>query len=163
MRALLTVALLLAVFAAPGAAADTDTMFKIRRASTIIIGYSEAAKPFSFLGPDGKPAGYSVDLCREIAAGIQRERQKLACSLYLGGRKIWRAERTSRPRPRKAAGGPSVPQADRGRPEAWGERILASQRTERDRDLSPPRTAKLLAEHVAVGLRCSRRDPKTTC
>ncbi len=73
MRALLTVALLLAVFAAPGAAADTDTMFKIRRASTIIIGYSEAAKPFSFLGPDGKPAGYSVDLCREIAAGIQRD------------------------------------------------------------------------------------------
>src|SRR5207302_1417639 len=66
-------ALLLAVFAAPGAAADTDTMFKIRRASTIIIGYSEAAKPFSFLGPDGKPAGYSVDLCREIAAGIQRD------------------------------------------------------------------------------------------
>ena len=48
MRALLTVALLLAVFAAPGAAADTDTMFKIRRASTIAIGYSEAAKPFSF-------------------------------------------------------------------------------------------------------------------
>jgi len=73
MRALLTVALLLAVFAAPGAAADTDTMFKIRRASTIAIGYSEAAKPFSFLGPDGKPAGYSVDLCREIAAGIQRD------------------------------------------------------------------------------------------
>src|SRR6266700_904737 len=73
MRALLTVALLLAVFAAPGAAAVTDTMFKIRRASTIAIGYSEAAKPFSFLGPDGKPAGYSVDLCREIAAGIQRD------------------------------------------------------------------------------------------
>src|SRR6266478_749304 len=73
MRALLTVALLLALFAAPGAAADTDTLFKIRRASTIAIGYSEAAKPFSFLGPDGKPAGYSVDLCREIAAGIQRD------------------------------------------------------------------------------------------
>ena len=73
MRALLTVALLLAVFAAPVAAADTDTLFKIRRASTIAIGYSEAAKPFSFLGPDGKPAGYSIDLCREIAAGIQRE------------------------------------------------------------------------------------------
>jgi glutamate/aspartate transport system substrate-binding protein len=73
MRALLTGALLLAVLAAPVAAADTDTLFKIRRASTIAIGYSEAAKPFSFLGPDGKPAGYSIDLCREIAAGIQRD------------------------------------------------------------------------------------------
>ena len=72
-------------------------------------------------------------------------------------------ERTSRPRPLEAAGGPSVPQADRGRPEAWGERILAGQRTERDRDLSTPRTAKLLAENVAVGFRCSRRDPETTC
>ncbi len=73
MRSLLTVALLLSLLAAPAAAADTDTLFKIRRASTIAIGYSEAAKPFSFLGPDGKPAGYSIDLCREIAAGIQRE------------------------------------------------------------------------------------------
>src|SRR5260370_40823092 len=73
MRSLLTVALLLSLLAAPAAAADTDTLFKIRRASTIAIGYSEAAKPFSFLGPDGKPAGYSIDLCREIAPGIQRE------------------------------------------------------------------------------------------
>jgi ABC-type amino acid transport substrate-binding protein len=73
MRSLLTVALLLVALAAPAAAADTDTLFKIRRASTIAIGYSEAAKPFSFLGPEGKPAGYSIDLCREIAAGIQRD------------------------------------------------------------------------------------------
>jgi glutamate/aspartate transport system substrate-binding protein len=73
MRSLLTVALLLVVLAAPAVAADPDTLFKIRRASTIAIGYSEAAKPFSFLGPDGKPTGYSIDLCREIAAGIQRD------------------------------------------------------------------------------------------
>jgi ABC-type amino acid transport substrate-binding protein len=73
MRSLLSVALLLVALAAPAAAADTDTLFKIRRASTIAIGYSEAAKPFSFLGPEGKPAGYSIDLCREIAAGIQRD------------------------------------------------------------------------------------------
>ena len=73
MQSLLTVALLLAVFAVPAGAAEPDTLFKIRRASTIAIGYSEAAKPFSFLGPDGKPAGYSIDLCREIAAGVQRD------------------------------------------------------------------------------------------
>jgi glutamate/aspartate transport system substrate-binding protein len=73
MRALLGAPLLLSLLAAPAAAADPDTLFKIRRASTIAIGYSEAAKPFSFLGPDGKPAGYSIDLCREIAAGVQRD------------------------------------------------------------------------------------------
>jgi glutamate/aspartate transport system substrate-binding protein len=73
MRALLGAPLLLWLLAAPAAAADPDTLFKIRRAGTIAIGYSEAAKPFSFLGPDGKPAGYSIDLCREIAAGVQRD------------------------------------------------------------------------------------------
>jgi ABC-type amino acid transport substrate-binding protein len=73
MRALLGAPLLLSLLAAPAAAADPDTLFKIRRASTIAIGYSEAAKPFSFLGADGKPAGYSIDLCREIAAGVQRD------------------------------------------------------------------------------------------
>src|ERR1700730_9387172 len=73
MRQLLAPVVVIALLATPAAAADTDTLFKIRRASTIAIGYSEAAKPFSFLGPDGKPAGYSIDLCREIAAGIQRD------------------------------------------------------------------------------------------
>jgi glutamate/aspartate transport system substrate-binding protein len=73
MRALGAVALLLSLLAAPATAAEPDTLFKIRRAGTIAIGYGEAAKPFSFLGPDGKPAGYSIDLCREIAAGVQRD------------------------------------------------------------------------------------------
>ncbi len=70
---LLAPALIIPLLAAAADAADPDTLFKIRRAGTIAIGYSEAAKPFSFLGPDGKPAGYSIDLCREIAAGVQRD------------------------------------------------------------------------------------------
>ncbi len=70
---LLAPALIIPLLAAEADAADPDTLFKIRRAGTIAIGYSEAAKPFSFLGPDGKPAGYSIDLCREIAAGVQRD------------------------------------------------------------------------------------------
>jgi len=73
MRGFLHGALLISLLAAPALAAADDTLLKIRRASTIAIGYSEAARPFSFLGPDGKPAGYSIDLCREIAAGIQRD------------------------------------------------------------------------------------------
>ncbi len=68
MRGFLHGALLISLLAAPALAAADDTLLKIRRASTIAIGYSEAARPFSFLGPDGKPAGYSIDLCREIAA-----------------------------------------------------------------------------------------------
>ena len=70
---LLAPALIIPLLAAAADAADPDTLFKIRRAGTIAIGYSEAAKPFSFLGPEGKPAGYSIDLCREIAAGVQRD------------------------------------------------------------------------------------------
>jgi len=46
---------------------------KIKDSGTIAIGYREQSVPFSFRGPDGKPAGYSVDLCQRIAAGIQQQ------------------------------------------------------------------------------------------
>jgi ABC-type amino acid transport substrate-binding protein len=46
---------------------------KIKASGTIAIGFREQSVPFSFLGTDGKPAGYSVDLCQRIAAGIQQQ------------------------------------------------------------------------------------------
>jgi glutamate/aspartate transport system substrate-binding protein len=51
----------------------TGTLKKIKDSGTIAIGYREQSVPFSFRGPDGKPAGYSVDLCQRIAAGIQQQ------------------------------------------------------------------------------------------
>jgi ABC-type amino acid transport substrate-binding protein len=55
-------------------AADLDgTLKKIKSTNTITLGHREASRPFSFVGDDGKPAGYSVDLCTRIAASIGKE------------------------------------------------------------------------------------------
>jgi glutamate/aspartate transport system substrate-binding protein len=51
----------------------TGTLKKIKDSGTIAIGYREQSVPFSFRGPDGKPAGYSIDLCQRIAAGVQQQ------------------------------------------------------------------------------------------
>ena len=60
--------------AAPASAAElTGTLKKIKQSQTITLGYRESSWPFSFVGPDGKPAGYSVDLCVRIADAVQKE------------------------------------------------------------------------------------------
>lgn len=57
------------------AAAAPDTLAKIKRTGTITIAYSPSALPFSFKDEAGKPAGYSVDVCRRIVAGLQSKLQ----------------------------------------------------------------------------------------
>ncbi len=68
--------LLLALFGllfAFGTQAQTaDTLKKIRDSKTITLGFRTDSPPFSFSGPDGQPAGYSVDLCKRVVAGIER-------------------------------------------------------------------------------------------
>jgi len=49
------------------------TLKKIKDSGTIVVGYREQSLPFAFRGDDGKPAGYSVDLCQRIATGIQQQ------------------------------------------------------------------------------------------
>jgi len=69
--ALLTGLLLLAL-AGPVLAEETrPTLDKIKKAGAIQLGYREASRPLSFLGSDGQPAGYSVDVCRKIAAVLK--------------------------------------------------------------------------------------------
>lgn len=53
-------------------AQDSGTLKKIRDAKSISLGYRTDSPPFSFTGPDGQPAGYSVDLCKRVVAGIER-------------------------------------------------------------------------------------------
>ena len=43
----------------------------IRRYGGMAIGYRQAAVPFSYLGPDGSPMGYSIDLCKAVVSAIQ--------------------------------------------------------------------------------------------
>ena len=51
----------------------TGTLKKVGDSGTLTIGYRENALPFSFTGSDGKPTGYSIDLCQEIAVAVQQE------------------------------------------------------------------------------------------
>jgi ABC-type amino acid transport substrate-binding protein len=62
------------LLAVPAQGADLDgTLKKIVDAGGITLGYRESSRPFSFAGDDGKPAGYSVDLCTRIAAAVAKE------------------------------------------------------------------------------------------
>lgn len=49
------------------------TLERIKAASTLNLGYRDAAPPFSFPGPDRRPVGYSVDLCTHVAASLQKQ------------------------------------------------------------------------------------------
>jgi glutamate/aspartate transport system substrate-binding protein len=74
-RGLIAVAIALAwLVPAPTLAQDLQgTLKKIKDSGTIVMGYREQSLPFSFRGDDGKPTGYSIDLCQRIVTGIQQQ------------------------------------------------------------------------------------------
>lgn len=49
------------------------TLKKIKSTGVIRVGYRESSAPFSFMGPEGKPVGYSIDLCDRVARAVQAE------------------------------------------------------------------------------------------
>lgn len=50
--------------------AAADRLDEIAQRGEIRLGVRSEAPPFSFAGPDGKPAGWSVELCERIAAAV---------------------------------------------------------------------------------------------
>ncbi|MBR0971007.1 MULTISPECIES: amino acid ABC transporter substrate-binding protein [Bradyrhizobium] len=60
-------------FVQPSTAADSPTLAKIKSSGAVTIGYREASIPFSYLGPDQKPIGFSLDLCAAIVERIKAE------------------------------------------------------------------------------------------
>lgn len=71
MRAVLAVALVLAV-AGPAAGQEIrPTLDKLKETGVVHLGYRETSRPFSFVGSDGQPTGYSVDLCLQIVAALR--------------------------------------------------------------------------------------------
>jgi putrescine:ornithine antiporter len=56
--------------AAPAAGATLD---QVKERGTIRFGYRPDAVPLSFRDPSGKPAGYSVELCKDIAEAAKAE------------------------------------------------------------------------------------------
>ena len=69
LRVLLVGCLLLPLAAA---AQNASRLERIKAARTITIAFAEDAAPFSFR-EGGQPAGYSVDLCQRVVAGIKAQ------------------------------------------------------------------------------------------
>jgi len=58
----------------PGSSSGAaDTIEKIKATKVIKLGYRESSVPFSFKGSDGKPLGYTVDLCTRVVEGLGRD------------------------------------------------------------------------------------------
>ena len=58
---------------AGGAAAQTPgTLGKIKAAKAITVAFSGDSLPFSFVGANNEPAGYSIDICKRVIAQIGR-------------------------------------------------------------------------------------------
>jgi len=51
----------------------SGTLKKIKTSGTFTIGYRESSPPFSFIGTDKRPKGYSIDLCMNVASAIQKQ------------------------------------------------------------------------------------------
>lgn len=62
----------LASAALPAAAAES-ALATIKQSATLKLGYRENSIPFSFVGDDRQPRGYSVDLCRIVAEDLGRQ------------------------------------------------------------------------------------------
>ncbi len=60
------------VGAAPATAADS-TLTRIEQSKTIRLGYRENSPPFSFVGDDKQPQGYSIDLCKVVAGDLAKQ------------------------------------------------------------------------------------------
>jgi ABC-type amino acid transport substrate-binding protein len=58
---------------AGGAAAQVpNTLAKIKAAKVVNVAFSGDSLPFSFVGPNNEPAGYSIDICKRVIAQIGR-------------------------------------------------------------------------------------------
>jgi len=74
MRGILAAILLVAFLTNPLAAQElTGTLQQVKKTGTIKIGYRQDQPPMSFLDKDGKPVGYSIDLCNLIVAEVENK------------------------------------------------------------------------------------------
>ncbi len=68
-----TIAALGAIICAPVTAQELGpTLQKIEQAGTVTIGHRETSVPFSYIGDDAQPIGYTVDICMHIVDAIEQ-------------------------------------------------------------------------------------------
>lgn len=56
---------------APASAQGTGRLDKIRSSGRISLGFPDASPPFAFLDSDGKPVGYSLEICEHVAQKLK--------------------------------------------------------------------------------------------
>ena len=61
-----------AMLAVPGVHAQSSgALKKIKDSGEMTIGYRDSSIPFSYLGADAQPVGYSLDLCGRVVEAIE--------------------------------------------------------------------------------------------
>lgn len=73
MKSIMRPVLLILAMVLPLHAAALGVLDRVKATKTLTIAYSPNSYPISFKGDAGEPRGYSVDLCKRIAASIQRD------------------------------------------------------------------------------------------
>jgi ABC-type amino acid transport substrate-binding protein len=73
LRQLRLGAALLAALAFGAGTAAADTLDHLRQTKTIRIAYRADAPPFSYDSKDGKPAGFMVELCQDVARNLAHQ------------------------------------------------------------------------------------------
>jgi len=73
MKKVVLAALVAVLAIAPATAAElTGTLKKIKDSGTIVIGHRDGSRPFSFIDENGKPAGYTIDLCNRVVQSVKQ-------------------------------------------------------------------------------------------
>src|SRR5262249_60392972 len=73
LGAAIVIAALVGALQGAARAQDGPVMRRIAETKTITIGHRDASVPLSYLGPDGKRQGYSIDICLKIADAAKEE------------------------------------------------------------------------------------------
>src|SRR6516162_8307979 len=73
LGAAIVIAALIGALQGAARAQDGPVMKRIAETKTITIGHRDASVPLSYLGPDGKAQGYSIDICLKIADAAKEE------------------------------------------------------------------------------------------
>lgn len=74
MKVIITAILFFSFFiTSPSAQELSGTLQQITTSGKIKVGYRQFYPPLSFLDENGIPAGYSIDICKEIVSGIQKK------------------------------------------------------------------------------------------
>jgi glutamate/aspartate transport system substrate-binding protein len=59
--------------AMPAFSAESMVLKRIKERGSINMGHRESSVPFSYIGSDGKPQGYSIDLCMRFIDAVKAE------------------------------------------------------------------------------------------